>query len=150
MCSYVSPNVLAHYVGICRERFKDRLVFETQVTEEALRGQVPFFILQPLVENALQHGIARRSGRGHVTVSAERRGDNLQLWVKDDGPGLDDLEQPFPVEGIGLSNIRSRLRQLYGDHQQLTLEQHHSQLRRTDPGARGILGHVDFSERLHE
>ncbi len=115
-------ELLSLYVGICKERFKDRLVFETQVTAEAHHALVPFFILQPLVENAFQHGIARRSGTGHVAVSAERRGDTLQLSVQDDGPGIDDLEQPFPKDGIGLSNVQNRLRQLYGDRQQLTLE----------------------------
>ncbi|MEP7338066.1 MAG: histidine kinase, partial [Acidobacteriota bacterium] len=115
-------EMLDHYVEISRERFKNRLVFETQISSEARAALVPFFILQPLVENALQHGIARRAGIGRVCVSAKRQGEMLHLSVTDDGPGLTKEERAFPREGIGLSNTRQRLRQLYGDGQSLTLK----------------------------
>jgi len=115
-------EMLHHYVEISRERFKDRLVFETQISPDARFALVPFFILQPLVENALQHGIARRAGPGRVSVTATRQGETLHLNVTDDGPGLTKEEHAFPREGIGLSNTRQRLRQLYGDEQSLTLE----------------------------
>src|SRR5262249_45261292 len=115
-------EMLDYYVEISRERFKDRLVFETQIAPDASSPLVPFFILQPLVENALHHGIARRAGVGRVSVSAKRQGETLHLNVTDDGPGLTKEERDFPREGIGLSNTRQRLRQLYGDQQSLTLE----------------------------
>lgn len=115
-------KVLEHYVEISRERFKDRLIFETNVSADLYNALVPFFILQPLVENALQHGIARHAGAGRVTVSAERRNGALHLCVTDDGPGLSKDERAFPQEGIGLSNTRQRLRQLYKDEQSLKLE----------------------------
>ena len=115
-------EVLDHYIEISRERFKDRLIFETQVAPNLRHALVPFFILQPLVENALQHGIARRAGVGRVMVSAEQQGDTLHLCVTDDGPGLAKDARAFPREGIGLSNTRQRLRQLYGDEQSLELE----------------------------
>lgn len=115
-------EVLDHYVEISRERFKDRLVFETRISPDDRRAFVPFFILQPLVENALQHGIARRAGVGRVSVSARRQGEMLYLSVADDGPGLAKEERAFPREGIGLSNTRQRLRQLYGAEQSLALE----------------------------
>jgi signal transduction histidine kinase len=115
-------EMLDHYVEISRERFNDRLVFETHIADDARHALVPFFILQPLVENALQHGIARRAGLGRVSVSAKRQGATLHLNVADDGPGLAKEERAFPREGIGLSNTRQRLRQLYGDQQSLTLE----------------------------
>jgi signal transduction histidine kinase len=115
-------EMLDHYVEISRERFKDRLVFETQISSDARHALVPFFILQPLVENALQHGIARRAGVGRVSVSAKRQGETLHLSVTDDGPGLAKEERAFPREGIGLSNTRQRLRELYGDEQSLALE----------------------------
>jgi len=114
-------EMLDHYVEISRERFKDRLVFETEISPDARQALVPFFILQPLVENALQHGIARRAGLGRVSVSAERQGETLHLSVTDDGPGLAKEERAFPREGIGLSNTRQRLRELYGAEQSLTL-----------------------------
>ena len=115
-------EVLALYVGICRERFQDRLVFETHIDDAVRDAVVPFFILQPLVENAFNHGIARRAGTGHVTVRVHRQGERLYLSVTDDGPGLDGHGQPIKAEGIGLPNVRSRLRQLYGDQQSLRLE----------------------------
>ena len=114
-------EMLADYVEISRERFKDRLVFETHIAPDVLTALVPFFILQPLVENALQHGIARRAGAGRVTVNAQRQGDALQLTITDDGPGLAQAERAFPREGLGLSNTRQRLRELYGDGQHLSL-----------------------------
>jgi two-component system, LytTR family, sensor kinase len=117
--------VLDHYIQISRERFKDRLAVETQISPEARDALVPFFVLQPLVENALQHGIARRAGAGRVCVSARRDGEALRLSVTDDGPGLGESARggrDFPREGVGLSNTRQRLRQLYGDAQRLTLE----------------------------
>ena len=115
-------EVLEHYVEISRERFKDRLVFETHIADGLRDALVPFFILQPLVENALQHGIARRAGVGLVRISAERQDAELHLYVTDDGPGLAQEERAFPREGIGLRNTRQRLRQLYGDGQSLELE----------------------------
>jgi two-component sensor histidine kinase len=115
-------DLLANYVEISRQRFKDRLIFETQIAPDAESAFVPFFILQPLVENALQHGIARRAGDGHVCVSVERQGDHLRLKVTDDGPGLTTEKNRFPREGIGLSNTRQRLHELYGDEQSLRLE----------------------------
>jgi LytS/YehU family sensor histidine kinase len=115
-------EVLEHYVEISRERFKDRLVFETHIAESLRDALVPFFILQPLVENALQHGIARRAGVGLVRISAEQQDAELHLYVSDDGPGLAQEERAFPREGIGLRNTRQRLRQLYGDQQSLKLE----------------------------
>lgn len=112
--------ILNHYINICCERFKNRLIINTNISEEVHNSLVPFFILQPLVENALEHGIARRAGVGCIEVSATRQGDDLCLSVADNGPGID--AQTFPAEGIGLSNTRQRLRQLYGERQSLTLE----------------------------
>lgn len=115
-------DMLANYVEISRERFKDRLVFATRVSAGVESALVPFFILQPLVENALQHGIARRAGKGLVEVSANRLGDNLHLKVTDDGPGLPKEGSDFPHHGIGLANTRQRLQELYGGAQSLRLE----------------------------
>jgi signal transduction histidine kinase len=115
-------EMLDHYIAISRERFKDRLVFESEISPDARNALVPFFILQPLVENALQHGIARRAGLGRVSVSVKRQGEMLSLSVADDGPGLAKDGHAFPREGIGLSNTRQRLRELYGDKQSLKLE----------------------------
>ncbi|MBX3278150.1 MAG: hypothetical protein KF868_09125 [Acidobacteria bacterium] len=113
---------LARRFPVYQERWRRNLAIHFLVTS----ALVPFFILQPLVENALQHGIARRAGRGCVSISATHRGGELYLNVADDGPGLapdsGKTDRSFPREGIGLSNTRQRLQQLYGDRQRLTLE----------------------------
>lgn len=116
-------EMLGHYVGIMQVRFGDRLTFRTEVEPGSESALVPHFVLQPLVENALHHGIARRAGAGLVIVRAERAGDRLRLLVRDDGPGLDGPGGSPPAQGIGLSNTRRRMQQLYGEQQQVVLEQ---------------------------
>lgn len=116
-------DFLSHYVEIQRSRFRDRLLVSIDVPEELLDAQVPTFILQPLVENAIRHGIEPRSEPGRVSVLARRDGEHLVLEVADNGPGLVD---PPPAgngngRGIGLSNTRARLQQLYGARQRITL-----------------------------
>ena len=76
---------------------------------------------EPLVENALQHGIGSREGAGRVTISAERAGARLSLVVSDDGVGGPLTGNGFPREGIGLTNTRQRLRERYGPHHELQL-----------------------------
>ena len=115
-------DLLANYVAIIGVRFQDRLTVRTLVAPGAEQGLVPHFILQPLVENAVQHGIARRAGAGTIEITAERHGEMLRLRVTDDGAGLGRGVREFPSEGIGLSNTRLRLRELYGGRQRLELE----------------------------
>jgi len=108
------------YLEIERVRFPDRLDVEVTVDEAVLDAQVPTLILQPLVENAIRHGIARRSTAGRVAIAARRVGDGVELEVRDDGPGL--AGQPRdPGLGVGLRNTEARLRQLYGDGQSFAL-----------------------------
>jgi two-component system, LytTR family, sensor kinase len=115
-------ELLRDYLAIMATRYGDRLAVGEVVSPEAECALVPRFVLQPLVENALQHGVARRVGAGRVEVRAERAGESLQLSVSDDGPGLRG-GGAFPREGIGLSNTRRRLRALYGDRQRLAIEE---------------------------
>jgi two-component system LytT family sensor kinase len=108
-------NFLNCYLEIERIRFHDRLTTRLNVDPQTLGCRVPNLILQPIVENAIRHGIAVRSGPGHVEVSAERRGDVLRLQVRDNGPGLPaGPARPKSEGGVGLSNTRARLAQLYG------------------------------------
>jgi LytS/YehU family sensor histidine kinase len=79
---------------------------------------VPSLVLQPIVENAIRHGMADRPDVGHVTVSGRRRGDSLRLEVADDGPGLHSSP---PGNGIGLANTRERLARLYGERGHLEM-----------------------------
>ena len=109
------------YLSIEQVRFQDRLRIEIVADPAILDAAVPHLGLQPIVENAVRHGIGQRSAAGHIQIGAERRGETLTLRVTDDGPGL----PPVPVggaSGIGLANTRARLRQLYGDRASLVVE----------------------------
>lgn len=114
-------ETLRLYIAVVNERFKDRLTIGIDVPETLSRALVPHFVLQPLVENALEHGIARRAGPGRVDVSAERVNGTLRLTVSDDGPGLSGPAGEPVQDGVGLSNTRRRLRELYGDSQDLAV-----------------------------
>ncbi|HYE15687.1 MAG TPA: histidine kinase [Pyrinomonadaceae bacterium] len=104
------------YLGIERIRFCDRLTTSIDVDPLALNCRVPNLILQPIVENAIRHGIATRSAPGRVEIKAERRGAVLSLQVRDDGPGLTAGARAGKASqtGVGLANTRARLEQLYG------------------------------------
>jgi signal transduction histidine kinase len=118
-------ELLGDYVAIVSARFSDRLTITCRIAPDVRTALVPHFLLQPLVENALEHGIARRAGAGRVEVRAARvtdaGGDRLRLVVADDGAGRDRLTERTPSEGIGLSNTRRRLAALYGDAHRLVL-----------------------------
>ena len=111
---------LEKYLEIERVRFHDRLSVETAVETAALDAAVPQLLTQPLVENAVRHGIARQVGPGRIEVRAALRGRTLRLEVRDTGPGLDG-DRPVR-EGIGLSNTRARLARLYGGAHRFALE----------------------------
>jgi len=102
---------LERYLQIMRVRFGDRLVIAVHAEPDALDVPVPSLVLQPIVENAIQHGMADRTDRGHVQVRAGRDGSALRLEVFDDGPGPSSTASS---NGIGLANTRERLRRLYG------------------------------------
>jgi sensor histidine kinase YesM len=102
------------YLGIQQQRFSDRLRIEMKIAPETLGASVPNMILQPLVENAIQYGVARRQG-GRVEIRATRENGSLQIQVYNDGAGLPPGWRPAESEGIGLSNTKARLRRLYGD-----------------------------------
>jgi two-component system LytT family sensor kinase len=105
-------------LGIEAARFSDRLEPEFAIEEEALAVPVPSFAIQHLVDNAIRHGIAKRSDAGQVRIVAKRRGDELVVTVADDGPGLgQDLMARLPrlPAGHGLENSRERLRVLHGE-----------------------------------
>jgi two-component system LytT family sensor kinase len=104
---------LDHYLAIQRIRFGDHLRIETHVAPEVRHASVPSLILQPLVENAVRHGLASRAGGGTVTVTARSAGDRLEIRVQDDGVGLPKGWQLETGAGVGLSVTRERIAELH-------------------------------------
>jgi two-component sensor histidine kinase len=104
--------LLERYVDIQRARFGDRLNVTVTAEGDAGRALVPALLLQPLVENAIKHGIGAKAGAGHIAITATRNGDRLLITIADDGRGLPSGSLPA---GIGLENSRARLQTLYGD-----------------------------------
>jgi signal transduction histidine kinase len=110
------------YLEIERARFGDRLRVEFDVDSRILDASVPNLLLQPLVENAVRHGIARKVGGGTVQIVARRDGDRLHLAVRDDGAGMAPDTLRLVNKGVGLSNTRSRLAHLYGERQRFDFD----------------------------
>ncbi len=106
-------RVIESYLAIQQVRFADRLQVKIEATSEALEGLVPYFLLQPIVENAVQHGIAPTEGGGLVETTVKRVGDKLWMQVRDNGCGpIDTLSKGH---GIGMQNTRERLAFFYPD-----------------------------------
>jgi two-component system, LytTR family, sensor kinase len=106
------------YLDIQKVRFAERLQLSVDVPRELYPAQVPSLILQPMVENAVKHGIAKRAQGGAIRIAASRSDGMLTLRVSNDGPSLPadwDVDGETARPGIGMSNVRTRLRSLYGD-----------------------------------
>lgn len=114
--------LLDRYLDIERVRFGDRLTIDIAVEPPADDAQVPALILQPLVENAIRHGITKRPGAGRIQILARLTGDVLELGIRDTGEGLGPRDLTVRREGIGLSNTRARLAAMYGDAASLHLD----------------------------
>jgi signal transduction histidine kinase len=129
-------ELLQLYLDIMQVRFQGRLVVDIHVDDEVMDALVPNFVLQPLVENAVMHGVSKVEGAGRIELRARCVGDEVVITVRDNGPGLDASAAPaVPTSltsngdgalhasggGVGLSNTRARLEQLYGVEQHLSL-----------------------------
>jgi len=125
------------YLAIQEVRFQDRLKVTWSIPDEVEQVALPHFLLQPLVENAVRHGIEARKDAGQIVVSARKEGDWLVLKVLDDGPGPALEEDWRRAKGIGLRNVSDRLEQLFGDRAKLSLH------RREQGGCRAEI-HVPF------
>jgi two-component system, LytTR family, sensor kinase len=110
--------LLRAYVSIQRTLLGDRLRMQWDLADDLLRSRVPTLLLQPMVENAICHGVAQLRSGGTVTVQARRHGSRLQLWVRNDGPPPTKTSRDG---GLGLANTRARLQALYGNEHQLEL-----------------------------
>src|SRR5947209_11234822 len=111
------------YLEIERVRFQDRLTVEMAIEPETLDARVPNLILQPIVENAIRHGVVARVGDGRVEIRSTRDDGRLRLQVSDNGPGLhaDDGRAPRPSHGLGFALTRARLERLYESDQRFSL-----------------------------
>jgi len=101
------------YLEIEQVRFGDRLTVAFELEPQTLSVQVPHLILQPVVENAIQHAIAPRAMRGHINIEARQLNSSLRLEVRDNGPGITSNRDLRGAEGVGLTNVRARLKQIY-------------------------------------
>jgi two-component system, LytTR family, sensor kinase len=124
---------LKAYLEIERVRFGDRLTITLEIDPESLDAEVPNLILQPLVENAIRHGVASHIGPGLVQVITKRQSERLQLAICDSGPGL----AAGVRLGIGLKNTQERLQQAYGSNYSLSVRNHE----------RGVLVDCEFPYR---
>jgi two-component system, LytTR family, sensor kinase len=110
---------LKRYLELEQIRFGSRLAVTIDAPPDTLDGQVPNLIMQPLVENAVRHGIEPHSRPGLIELRAQRTDDELTLEVRDNGDGLHGNGPPR--DGVGLANTRARLQALYGDAQEFSL-----------------------------
>lgn len=109
------------YLGIQRTRFKDRLTTHVYVAPDTLDCAVPSLVLQPIVENAIRHGIGQRVGEDRIEIESRREGASLCLEVRNRNSVL-DADAPAAGHGIGLANTRLRLKELYGEDAELRLD----------------------------
>lgn len=114
-------TLLDDYLAIESARFEGRITVSVHADDDLLDAMVPGFLLQPLVENAIRHGVAPRVSGGHVDVTATRDGSVLKLRVRDNGVGLIPGWQFHQHAGVGLGNVDSRLEHLYGQQHLLRM-----------------------------
>ncbi|GAA2285426.1 signal transduction histidine kinase [Streptomyces ruber] len=122
-------HAIDHYLALVRARFGDRLSVTLQIAPEVLPVALPFLCLQPLVENAVKHGLEGRTDKAHIGITARDAGAEALVVIEDDGAGMDPAllrrilaGEAGPSGGIGLSNVDERLRQVYGDDHGLVIE----------------------------
>jgi hypothetical protein len=125
-------ELLTPYLEIQRIRFGERLAIDLEVSDAAAEGLIPTLLLQPLVENAVEHGVKRMADAARVRLRAERAGDHLRLEIADNGPGPNGAGA-----GIGLANTRARLSALYGTG-------HRFELRALDSGGTLVTMELPF------
>lgn len=132
---------LKNYLEIEQIRFRDRLDVKFNIAPETLSAKVPNLILQPIVENAIKHGIAKSFSAGEIRIIAKRNADVLQLEIQNDGAFLNG--NGFINEGVGIANTRERLQQLYGNEFRFELNP-------LETGGARVVLEIPFEEILKE
>jgi two-component system LytT family sensor kinase len=116
------------YLLLERARFGDRVQVSLRIAPEVLSTVIPFLSLQPLVENAVRHGLEAKEGPGHISITANDSGAFAEVTIEDDGVGMDPVQLQSMLAGhsdgdhVGLRNVDARLRQVYGDEYGLVIE----------------------------
>jgi two-component system LytT family sensor kinase len=116
-------DLLGEYIELMQIRFQGRLNVEMHADDDVRDALVPTLILQPIVENAMKHGVNQVTGNGQISLRARRDADNLVVTVTDNGPGPGGGDDGDDGAGIGLKNTNGRLRELYGPQYAVTLRQ---------------------------
>jgi two-component system, LytTR family, sensor kinase len=112
----VELNFLTKYLDIQKVRFKERLIFEKDISEEALSFKIPYLIIQPLIENSIKHVLEKQKEPCVIKLQAEVKNEKLEINISDNGRGIASEEEAFS-SGFGLSSVKSRLDHFYGsDH----------------------------------
>lgn len=130
---------LKTYLEIEQTRFQDRLTVEFDIDEHTLDALVPNLILQPLIENAIKHGILPRPEGGYIEIAAQQKDDRLILEVNDDGVGIPDQNSDRIKEGLGISSTKKRLQTLYG-------AQHRIEIKNRENG--GLVVHLSLPLKI--
>jgi len=133
------------YLSIEKMRFDDRLEIELDIDDDVQDAMVPSLILQPLLENAITHGISKRPGQGKVQLCAKKVDGSLMIAIRDNGAGCDVDRTPLR-EGIGLSTTRARLEKMYGSKQSFRF------VRRQGDGAEAVMRlplRIEMEESAH-
>ncbi len=116
-------KIVNNYLEIEKLRFADRMEVKLDIAPRIMDALVPALLLQPLAENAVRHGISRKIDKGTITISAHKQNGKLELKVEDDGPGMkENNTEENMSNGIGLKNIRERLKKLYGDESFMVID----------------------------
>jgi two-component system LytT family sensor kinase len=134
-------TALKLYLDIEKVRFEERLQLEIDIEDDARQGLIPSLLLQPMIENAIKYGIAKSDEGGHLRIAARVFAGDLLIELSDDGPGVELVDGRIPdSKGVGLSNTRERLRELYGS-------QHSFKLKNTDPHGLTVNIRIPFETR---
>jgi signal transduction histidine kinase len=130
-------DLLRAYLGIMAVRMGERLSWQIDAPAELLGARLPPLLVQPLVENAIRHGLEPKTGNGHLTIRCRHDGGMLDIEVRDDGPGF----KADSAEGTGLANVRQRLAAACGPEASLSLK--------SNPGG-GVIARLHLPYRDHE